>query len=209
MTLLLRREQDRTESVPKYCPLWGQALAPGNLSSHWLPRVCLSPSNHSLSVSSAGCEPLGAWTLPSAGQSVLSHVPLAEGREEGPPELVALLQRQLTDTASRSWSGSRLGLAPARWGAAPDNNSPVSPPARSQLGTLWNGCFLPFLSGLPPQTSSSPMFPGSLQILGQESISFRALTIPGSSRQRGLLEIMPGAPGTRARPRPLQSWQVV
>lgn len=56
------------------------------------------------------------WKLPSAGHSVLSHDPLAEGRQERPPALASLLQRLLADAASGSWNGSRTGLAEAQWG---------------------------------------------------------------------------------------------
>lgn len=101
------------QSVPKCHPLWGQALAPGKPfppTGSQGSGLSAYPS-HSLSMSSAKCEPLGACKLPSAGQSVLSHVPLAEGRQERPPKLASLLQRRLPDSASWSWSGNRVQIS--------------------------------------------------------------------------------------------------
>lgn len=121
--LLICLEGRTVGSVLKHCPLWGQATTPGKPFSSPGSRgsglsVCLLIQT-ALSVSQAGCKPPGAWTLPAAGQSVLTHVPLASGRQERPPELASLLQRLRAEAASRSWSGSRVQISLGSVGGRP------------------------------------------------------------------------------------------
>lgn len=78
------------ESVPKYCSLWGQALAPGTLLPSTGPQgsACLPACpDHSLLVSSAGCQPPGAWKLLSLKQQDTVFCPMIlqpSGGRKGP-----------------------------------------------------------------------------------------------------------------------------
>lgn len=71
-------------------------MAPEGLSL--CPPACL---DHPLAVSPAGCEPPGKLAASVSRTKRSGSRPLAEGRQEGAPELASLLQRGLTGAASR------------------------------------------------------------------------------------------------------------
>ena len=199
-------------------PPWSQFLSIVLFGDElWLPRVdrsvclpaCRPVCPHcSLSVSSAGCEPLGAWTLPSAGQSVLSHVPLTEGGRKGlqswPPSFrdgSLTLPPGAGAEAARMSSGSvggRLRTIRAR-------SSPWS-----QLWMLHVDVAFP--SSLSSPSDLSPRcFWGHSGILGPRKLLFRRvdrswLWLPQTAWS--FSAVIPGAPGTGERPCAWQFWQV-
>lgn len=156
---LLERQQDPVESVPKYCPPRGPALAPGTRLPPPGSRGSACLAHHSLSVSMAGRGPPGAWMLPSPERSVPPHIPRAERRQEGPADLTS----PLTDGSLTLPPGARAEAGPDQpqlgGEAALDNNSLAvpCPPEPAQDATGWTLPLCP-----PPQTSPLLCFQGQV-----------------------------------------------
>lgn len=141
----------------------GTSLAPGKpCPSSGSENLCVCPPacpDHSLSVSSAGCEPPGAWKPCHRHSRTPCSVPRPPSRAEAgrAPELACLLQRLLTGAACPGLDGAgrkrgRGQLRPR--GGGPDNNSRAIPlePARDAT----HGGFLPVLPVRPPPEHPPP-----------------------------------------------------
>lgn len=189
--IFLLERQDPMESVPKYCPPRGPALALGTLLPPPGSGVCL-PGPTTLSVIGRTRTP-GSLDASVTGAGVPPHVPRAERRQEGPADLTSPLDRRLTDAASRGPSGSRPGSALAQWEAALDNNSLAVPCPRSQLRMLQAGHFL---SVLPLRPLPSYVF--RVRFSGQENM-LQKLTGPGSAASASMVSVGHNPWGPRTR----------